>query len=328
MTAWEVFYQGRYLAKKAKKMWFLLWLMNALMAAVAALPIFALLNSELKNSLMEASMFERFNLNFASETIYKYWDALPMLLWLTLALGSVYIVLTLLTAGGILTVFSSSERRFTAPVFFKGCGTYFWRFFRLFLVALIFYGILVLALNGILTSLVNKLTKSWTQERYVMLASWTRLLVVAFVFLLVNMIFDYAKVRLVIEESRSAVMATFRSIKFVWSHFGKTFALFLLCMALGLIIIAIYNPLEQVLPQDTRRWIVAVFVLQQLFIIARIYVRLTFCSSEILLYESLRASPVVIQEGTGETSTAGVKPQAPTTELRPPEGGPAVDPAI
>jgi|GEM_PF-256996 len=328
MTVWEVFYQGRYLVKRTKKLWFLLWLTNAMMAAVATLPIFGALNSELKNSLMEGSMLERFDLNFASETLYKYWDALPMLLWLTLAVGTVYIVLTLLTAGGILTVFSSSERRFTAPVFFKGCGTYFWRFFRLFLTALIFYGIFVLVLNGVLTSLVNKLTKSWTQERYVMLASWTRLLVVAFVFLLVNMVFDYAKVRLVIEESRSAIMATFRSIKFVLDHFRKTLALFLLCLGLGLIIIAIYNPLEQVLPQNTRRWIIAVFALQQLFIIARIYVRLTFFSSEILLYESFRTSPEVFQEGAGGASTPVVKPQVSTTELRSPEGGPAVDPAI
>ncbi|MBZ5536819.1 MAG: hypothetical protein LAO31_12770 [Acidobacteriia bacterium] len=332
MTAWEIFCQGRYLANRTKKLWFLLWLMNALLAAVAALPVFGVLNAELKNSLMAASLADRFSLDFAGEFAFKYWDSLPSALILIAALGMVYVVLTLLTTGGTLAVFSCTERRFTAPVFFKGCGTYFWRFFRLLIVAAIFYGIFVVALNGVLSSLVNKLTRPWTQQRLVLLVSWTRLLVVAFVFIVVNMVFDYAKVRLVIDEGRSAVMAALRSIKFVFRNFKKTLAVFVFCMLLGLLFIVIYNPLEHVLPQHTRRWIIVVFVLQQLFILARTYVRLTFFSSEVLLYESLRPSHAPAQEAPAAVPTtfeAGSSPSSPSASWTPPPGeAPAIDPTI
>ncbi len=329
MTAWEIFYQGRYLANRNKKLWFFLWLMNALMAAVAGLPVFGILSAELKNSLMETSMMNRFNLDFVSELIFKYWDSLPMLFMLVATLGIVYVVLTLLSTGGTLAVFSSAERRFTAPVFFRGCGVYFWRFFRLLIVAVIFYGIFVMALNGVLTSLVDKLTKSWTQERLVRLVSWAKVLGVAFVFVVVNMIFDYAKVRLVVDEGRSAVMAAFRSIKFVFRNFKQTLALFLFCMLLGLLFIVIYNPLEHLLPQNTKRWIIVVFILQQFFILARVYVRMTFFSSEVLLYENLRPGP---GPAKGESLSS---PGSTVTfsETSPPENSPvqegsATDPAI
>jgi uncharacterized membrane protein (DUF485 family) len=331
MTAWEIFYQGRYLTNRNKKLWFLLWMMNALMAAIASLPVFGVLSGELKNSLMEASMINRFNLDFVFELIFKYWDSLPVLFMLITALGVVYVVLTLLTTGGALAVFSSAERRFTAPVFFRGCGVYFWRFFRLLIVAVIFYGIFVMALNGVLSSLVEKLTKSWTQERLVRLVSWTKVLGVAFVFVVVNMIFDYAKIRLVVDEGRSAIMAAFRSIKFVFKNFKRTLALFLFCMLLGLIFISIYNPLEHVLPQNTKRWIVAVFVLQQLYILARVYVRLTFFSSEVLLYENLRAVTSAVQGVSASpdiTTTTPLPSPSPGHGMPPSGGEPAIDPTI
>lgn len=325
MTAWEIFYQGRYLAKRNKKLWFLLWLMNALMAAVAAMPVFGVLNAELKNSLMSTSLVDRFNLDFAGEFAFKYWDSIPSGLMLIATLALVYVVLTLLSTGGTLSVLSSPERQFTAPVFFKGCGTYFWRFARLLIVALIFYGIFVVALNGILSGLVDKLTRSWTQEKLVRLVSWTRLLLAVFVFMIVNMVLDYAKVRLVIDEGRSAVMAALRSFKFVFKNFKKALALFLFCMLLGLLFIVIYNPLEHLLPQNTRRWIIVVFLLQQLFILARVYVRLTFFSSEVLLYEALRPSPASAP-GMG---AAGPSPSSPsTTPATPFTGEPAIDPTI
>jgi hypothetical protein len=301
------------------------------MAAVVSLPVFGVLSAELKNSLMEASMINRFNLDFVFEVIFKYWDSLPMLLMLITASGIVYVVLTLLATGGTLAVFSGAERRFTAPVFFRGCGVYFWRFFRLLIVAAIFYGIFVLALNGVLSSLVDKLTMSWTQERLVRIVSWTKLLGVAFVFVVVNMIFDYAKVRLVVDDGRSAIMAVFRSIKFVFKNFKQILALFLFCMLLGLLFMVIYIPLEHVLPQNTRRWIIVVFVLQQLFILARVYVRLTFFSCEVLLYDNLRPAPARAEGPAAASSVTvgGTSPSSPSSTPAPPStGGLAIDPII
>jgi hypothetical protein len=327
MTAWEIFYQGRYFAKRSKKLWFLLWLLNALFAMVAALPVFSVLGNELNHSLMGAAVFDRFNLDFASEVLFKYVDSAPFLLMVIVAVGGVYLVLTLLATGGTIRVFATPERSFKAAVFFKGCGDYFWRFLRLFIIAGIFYGIFVVALNGALEAGISRLVKSWTEARFFILLTWARLLLVVFVFLVVNMIFDYAKVRLVVDAGRSAIMAAFRSVKFVFKNFKKAFSLFLFCVLLGAIFIAIYNPLEHVLPQYTKRWVVVVFFLQQLFILARVYVRLTFFSSEVILYESLKPAPISAERNANaasRTTAPIVNPQIGST----PDRAAAVDPAI
>lgn len=311
MTAWEIFYQGRYFARRNKKLWFVLWLVNALLATLAALPVFNLLSSELDHSLMAAAMFGRFNLDFASDIIYKYFDLGPFIGGMTLALGVVYVVFTVLTTGGTLSVFAGTGRQFRAPVFFRGCGMFFWRFFRLLILALIFYAIFVLGLNAAMTAFLRWLTENWGQEKYVLLLTWARWVAVAFVFLVLNMIFDYAKVRLVVDEGRSAIGAAFRSIQFVFRNFRKTLGVYLFCVLLGLIIMAIYNPLEHVLPQQTKRWIIAVFFLQQLFILARVYVRLTFFSSEVILYESLK--PVSVPESPVVSALSITSPEAPSS---------------
>ncbi len=309
MTAWELFFQGRYAARKNKKLWFLLWLINALMAMIVALPIFSAFSGAWDHSLMAGRMFDRFNVGLAVELLYKYRDSLPALLVAFVALGIVYLVVTLLTAGGTLAVFAGAEKRFTASMFFRGCGGYFWRFFRLFLVALIFYGIFTAGLNALLSSGINHLTKNWTQERYVLFLTWGRWALVVFVFIVVNMIFDYAKVRLVVDEARSSIAAAFRSIKFVFKNFRKTLALYLLCLLLFVIVVAIYNPLEGVLPQHTRIAVVGVFFLQQIFILARVYVRLTFFASEVSLYESLKPPAEI----PAEAFPAPVTPVSPVS---------------
>lgn len=308
MTVWEIFRQGRYTARHNKKLWFILWLMNGLFAMIAALPVFRVLSAEWDHSLMAGPMFDRFNVDLAVELGYKYVRAGGLMLMLLIAVGIVYLVLTLLTTGGTLAVFSSAEKRFSASTFFRGCGMFFWRFFRLFIVALIFYGIFVLAVNAGLTAGLDRLTRNWTHEKYVLFLGWAKLLVVAYLFFLVNMVFDYAKVRMVVDESRSSVAAAFRSIKFVFRNFGKTTAVYFLCLLLAVIIIVIYNPLESVLPQYTRKWVVAVFLLQQIFILARVYVRLTFFSSEVILYENLRPAP-------------GLAPAIMATTVTPPPSG-------
>ncbi|MDD5542061.1 MAG: hypothetical protein PHX83_02710 [Acidobacteriia bacterium] len=327
MTAWEIFHQGRYFARRNKKVWFLLWLMNGLMASIAAWPVFNALNSDLSHSLMAAPMMDRFSIDFAAEFLFKHQDSLPALVSVLTVVSVVYLILTLLTTGGTLAVFSSADRRFNAPLFFRGCSVYFWRFFRLFLVSLIFYGVLVAGLNAALSGVVGKVTAGWTVEKYVRFTSWSRVLIVVFVFVLINMIFDYAKVRLVITEGRSAIMAALRSIKFVFKNFRKTLAVYIYCALLLLILALIYNPLEQALPQYTRRWVVLVFLLGQIFILARVFVRLTFFSSEVLLYESL-ATPNAISTPVEPATPPAADPTPPGERTSEEPSSPAAAPSL
>src|SRR5262245_59146545 len=58
-------------------------------------------------------------------------------------MGVCYLLLNTLLAGGVIGVFNSADGWFTMRKFWGEAGAYFWRFFRLTLISLIFYGVSV-----------------------------------------------------------------------------------------------------------------------------------------------------------------------------------------
>ncbi|MBO0724816.1 MAG: hypothetical protein J2P52_04370, partial [Blastocatellia bacterium] len=74
---------------------------------------------------------------FAIETIVSQVGALFVVA------GVCYLLLNTLLAGGVIGVFNSADGWFTMRKFWGEAGAYFWRFFRLTLISLIFYGVAV-----------------------------------------------------------------------------------------------------------------------------------------------------------------------------------------
>jgi hypothetical protein len=100
--------------------------------------------------------------------------------------------------------------------FFGAAGLHFFRFARLAIIATPFYMLLVL--------LVYPLFPRGALASYVALAA----LVVA-----LNTVFDFAKVRMVVEDRRSAIGAVAASLRFLARHPGGAFTISLIGAALG-----------------------------------------------------------------------------------------------
>jgi hypothetical protein len=109
-----------------------------------------------------------------------------------------------------------------------------------------------------------------------------------FVFVLVlggfNLIFDYAKVRAVVEDRRSAIGALLSGWRFVRRNFGATIALYLLDVGLFALAVTAYGV---VVPRSAGTgWTMWVgFGVGQLFILARLAVKLMFWASETALFQ-------------------------------------------
>lgn len=214
-------------------------------------------------------------------------DAEPQALAVTAAAGA-YLLLWTFLYGGILDRFARN-RPVRAAAFFSACGVYFFRFLRLAVVAafgyLFLFGVLHDWLFGALYPWV---THDWTVERT---AFFLRLaLYAAFGGALAafNLWLDYAKVRAVVEDRRSMIGALVAACRFVLRHPAQAVGVYLVDGLLFVVVVGVY--LAVVPGAGTTGWSMWVGVaLSETYLLARLWVKLVFCASEVSLFQSLLA---------------------------------------
>ena len=97
------------------------------------------------------------------------------------------------------------------------------------------------------------------------------------------MIFDYAKVRAVVEDRRSMLGAIRAALGFIQRNYGAAVGLFIANFSLFAIVIGLY---AVVAPGGVSGWSVPIgFALGQLYVIARLWVKLVFWASETALFQ-------------------------------------------
>ena len=144
------------------------------------------------------------------------------------------------------------------------------------LVAVLIYLPLVLIIKG-----AAKTVESESALFYIGLAGF---LIHIFLFTILLMVSYYTKIRIVTEDSGKVFKPIFKSIRFVFSHFFNTFILILLLVVSLLILIGFFFFLNRVIGTSTGLTILIMFLVQQLFIFARIYIRIWAYSSQNELY--------------------------------------------
>jgi hypothetical protein len=199
--------------------------------------------------------------------------------------AAVYIVLWIFLVGGIIDRLAR-DRPTRAHGFFSACGVYFFRFLRLAVVQLVVYGVLFGVLHAwLFDRLYPRLTHDVTVERTAFLV---RLLMYAAFGVAVaacTVIFDYTKVRAVVEDRRSVIGAIGAALGFLKRHGWAAGGLFLVNFTLFAAFVVLYG---LVAPGAGRpgpiMWLG--FALGQLYVVARLWVKLVFWASETALFQS------------------------------------------
>jgi hypothetical protein len=172
------------------------------------------------------------------------------------------------------------DRSVGAGAFFSACGVYFVRFFRLGIMAAFVYWLLFIWIHTWLFDAVYpRLTANLTIERTAFFYR-VGLYVIFFVpVVFANLVFDYAKVRAVVEDRRSMIGAVSAGARFVLRN-PATLGLYALNTLLFLLVIALYL---LVAPGGSRN--ILAFAIGQLYIVLRVVVRLQFAASQTALFQ-------------------------------------------
>lgn len=214
------------------------------------------------------------------------WQLNPGSFSLLFLISLVYVCVNTFLAGGFVGIYSRDYRS-SFPEFLMECAKYFGKFFRITLVALIIYYLFFF----VIVDWINNSISDWTQGNasetvpyaYYMIRNVVVLVLLSFLF----MIFDYARIRMVVDDRTSALGATVAGARFAVPRLVRTYGLYLLLTAIGFVLIVIYAVIEKSLPQSAYWPLVFLFVFQQLYMVARLWLKATFYASQITMYRTV-----------------------------------------
>ena len=166
---------------------------------------------------------------------------------------SAHTIVSLFLIGGVLDRLAR-DRAIGAAAFFSACGVYAVRFLRLALIATAVYWVLFVPYHGwLFDEIYPALIEGVTVERTAF--AYRAILYALFLIplLLANLIFDYAKVRAVVEDRRSMIGALAAGWRFVRRHPLGAGALYALDALLFVVVIGLYYLVAPAANQRCRR---------------------------------------------------------------------------
>jgi hypothetical protein len=306
------------------------WLATALVSLPLTLSIRAELMSHLGSSLAAESAAEGVNYEWMQEfadqatglgttfrptiigfgavldNLSAFMDAVPRPV-VVIGAAATYIVLWLFLAGGIIDRYAR-DRPTRAHGFFSACGGLFFRFLRLAVVMAVVYGLLFgLVHPWLFDRLYVRLTRTLDVERTALMIRASLYLVFGLLLAGANVIFDYAKVRIVVEDRRSAFAALAAAVHFVRRNASAAVGVYALNVALFAIVLAVYAAIAP--RAGGTGWMMWVgFAIGQLYVVGRLCVKLTFWASETSLFQSRLAHAGYV------AAPAPAWPDSPTAE--------------
>jgi hypothetical protein len=225
--------------------------------------------------------------------------------------AAAYMIVWLFLAGGIIDRYAR-DRATGAHGFFAASGGFFFRFVRLAIVMGIVYGLLFGALHPwMFDRLYTRLVRNVNGERTAFIIRASLYLVFGLLLAAANLIFDYAKVRAVVEDRRSALGAVAAAVHFVRRHARSAVGVYAINVGVFGLVLAVYAVIAP--RAGGTGWMMWVgFAIGQLYVLLRLCVKLLFWASETSLFQSRLAHAGYV------ATPAPAWPDSPTAEaLRP-----------
>src|SRR5262245_5166582 len=198
--------------------------------------------------------------------------------------ATAYIVVWLFLAGGIIDRLARDHPT-GAHGFFAASGVYFFRLLRLAALQWTVYGLLFGAVHPYLFGQVYPaLTRDTTVERDAFFVRAALYLLFGLFVALFNLLFDYTKVRAVVEDRRSMLSAVAAAARFL-VHNGAASGVYLLNATAFASVMALYAIAAPGAGHSGITMWIAIGI-GQLYVLARLWVKLAFWASETALFQS------------------------------------------
>ncbi len=288
MTAIKSYFKGLGIAWNSKRMTLLLYILLLIFSFIVLIPFFGVLKKEIGYSMSVYPLLKDFDYTVYTDFLQHSGKALKPFVSIGIWLSVFYILFGVFLSGGIIHIIYNEENKFSLKEFFAGCGNYVLPFFRVTVFSFILQAIIAILVYAPLMAYLDSLKKTAESEATLVYTFLTgaaiHLILAAFVML----IMDYAKIMLVVNESKKSFVSIWLSLKFFFRYFFRVIFLYVLLLILPVAFMAGYFLFSQQFSIMSKQSFVIVVSVQQIFMLMRIWFKIWFFGSEItLLTETL-----------------------------------------
>jgi hypothetical protein len=290
--------QGLSITRRSGSAVAILFLANLLMAALAGFPIYRGIQGFSGDSLMGRELARGFSVDWLTDFAFFNPRGFGRYAMVIVYLGLLSLAMNSILAGGVLTHFKAPDLKYSLGDFFRQTGRYAWRLLRLLVIGLICYWIVFKLLNEKLGQWVDQRTGAWADDRWVFCVRLAVSLLVLLGLGFVNLVMDYARVRLVLEEGTGAIQAFLASLGFSLGRLRRAIGVYVIPSCFGLALLGIYRLVfpwgfvnTTIAGGSHGRELLALaglLVVQQLVMFGRYWFRVATWASEWSFYSSTR----------------------------------------
>jgi hypothetical protein len=201
------------------------------------------------------------------------------------AAALVYVLLWTFLTGGVIDRYANDRPATHLGEFVRACGRYVFRFVRLEIATAVAYAVLFGVLHRwMFGNIYPRLIEGVVMERTAFAIRASLYLIFVALLAAVNLVFDFAKVRAVVEDRRSMLVALAASWRFVRRRTSAAIGVYLLDALTFALVLTMYS---YVAPPGggTGPMAWAAVLIGQAYVIGRLSVRLLFFASEIALFQ-------------------------------------------
>lgn len=283
---WKSYWNGLRNMSLSLPLTVLLYGCNLLLALVAVLPLVGRLQEGLRGSMLPEALLEGFDFTALSELLRHGAQTLATVLAQSWWIVVVYFLFGVFSSAGTLYLIERGQS-FSFGAFLDGARLYLGRFFRLtvsmtvcqILAACAVYLPLFLILKYLAVTVESEATLFWVAVSGAVLH--------LFVALLLLIVSCYGKVGIVAGQEKRVRRAIASSLGLTFRNLGTVAGLFSLFIFTGLLLALVFHLLAESMKGPTGPAILLVFLLQQLFMLARVFVRIWVFDSHYRLYRQV-----------------------------------------
>lgn len=283
-------------AFRSKKVVTTIYAVLLLLALAIAIPFGKTIRVEAGNSLAISKLLTDFDYTVYTDFMREAGNAVRPYLAVAFWIALFYFIFTVFFSGGILTLFKEEAGNKTMKIFWAGCAEFFGRFLRLafymLVLQIIAAAVIYIPLYAIIVSVAE--TSAESSVFYTAIAGIIIHLMLLVILLAIS---DYAKIMMIRNREYQPLRTIIRAFGFVFRHLFSTMGLYKLLLIFPIILFILYFAVIDRIGTGSAVAFLITFIIQQIFIWLRIYVKVWFLASELDLYDNFSGREMSFEAG-------------------------------
>jgi len=258
------------------------YLANLFFGLLIMLPFAYTLDDFVGPSLMRQETGQAMDYDFFFEFIHYAASGLNTATGMIMIIPFVYWIVSLFLSSGAFLIFAGREK-YTPALFWGGSAAFIGRIARLALMSLpILAGLFCLRY---LESLFQWLFYGSDPYEYAIYwGAWIKMGLGYLGLILYGIIFDYSRIHLFMTNGRKVRKSLWQGAKFAAANLNKTFGLVFVLFIAGWVLVLVYYLISELLSAPGWMLMILLVIIQQIYIIVRMALRLTAYAAQTELY--------------------------------------------